>query len=178
MQGQSLEERQRRCTSPVVASCSREQRASGSAGAHQYRADLQVKTDEPATWEMMAATEEPMVEPAAEPPDEITEYRDDERCDSGQSRGDSRRKAPTGVARASDSKLGVALKEYKELAVRSGRPDAEGGSREDTDPASSADRQLGGIRGSASCWTSCMPICTPMPNTSSSLTQMQCSCAI
>ena len=147
MQGQSLVERQSCCTSPVVASCSREQRASGSAGAHQYRADLQVKTDEPATWDTMAATEEPMAEPAAEPPDETTEYRDDVRCDSCQGRGDSRRKAPSGVARASDSKLTAALEEYKELAVRSGRPDAEGGSREDTDPASSADRQLGEIRG-------------------------------
>ena len=144
MQGQSLVERQSCCTSPVVASCSREQRASGSAGAHQYRADLQVKTDEPATWDTMA-------EPAAEPPDETTEYRDDVRCDSRQGRGDSRRKAPSGAARASDSKLTAALEEYKELAVRSGRPDAEGGSREDTDPASSADRQLGGIRGSTGC---------------------------
>ena len=113
MQGQSLEERQSCCTSPVVASCSREQRASGSAGAHQYGADLQVKTDEPATWEMMAATEEPMAEPAAEPPDETTEYKDDVRCGSGQSRGDSRRKAPSGVARSSDSKLETALEDRR-----------------------------------------------------------------
>ena len=86
MQGQSLEECQSCCTSPVVASCSREQRASGRAGAHQYRADLQVKADEPATWETMAATEEPMAEPAADPPDETIEYREDVRCGSGQSR--------------------------------------------------------------------------------------------
>ena len=100
MQGQSLEERQSCCTSPVVASCSREQRASGSAGAHQYRSDLQVKTDEPATWERMDATEEAMAEPAAEPPDETTEYRDAVRCGSGQIEVDRSSGGVQGASRA------------------------------------------------------------------------------
>ena len=37
VQGQDFEENQSCCTSPDVTSCAREQRVSGSAGAHQYR---------------------------------------------------------------------------------------------------------------------------------------------
>ena len=87
-------------------------------------------------------------EPAAEPPDETTEYRDDVRCGSGPEHEVTQDvKHHQELPELQTRSWPPALEEYKELAVRSGRPDAEGGSREDTDPASSADRQLGEIRG-------------------------------
>ena len=72
-----------------------------------------METDEPATSEVTVTTEEAMAQPATEPPAETTENGDahmcsqrprDVRCGSGQSRVDSRRKAPSGAGGVSEQR--------------------------------------------------------------------------